>query len=138
MPTWIARIDTPRRELQEVIVPLLVGPATTTVAFDGLGSDALIRRVNVNLASWITLYNSEAAFQADLLRPLNQDPEPGSGVVADLRFPSLGGGALLLAPGTSYSNAEQPLQRRLLARLRIEESGSLNPLLSIEAVVLTD
>ncbi|MCP9820042.1 hypothetical protein KBZ18_11130 [Synechococcus sp. Cruz-9H2] len=138
MPSWVARIDRPRRELQEIVSGQTVGPAVVMLAFDELGSDALVQAITTNVASWITLYNSEAAYQADNLRPVNQDPEPGSGVVADVRFPTLGGGVLRLAPGTSYSNAEVPAQNRMLARLRVEQTGLVTPVLAIDAVVLVD
>jgi len=54
--------------------------------------------------------------------------------VADLRFPvAAGGGALLRRQQQFYSKRRAArCRRRLLARLRIEESGSLNRLLSIE------
>jgi len=53
----------------------------------------------------------------------------------DLRLPSLGGGALLLAPGTSYSNASSRCRRAFTgAGSDRGERGSLNPLLSIEGL----
>jgi len=57
-------------------------------------------------------------------------------VVADLRSRRWAW-CMLLEPGNQLLNAEQPCKRRLLARLRIEESGRLTRCCRIEAVVLT-
>jgi len=62
-------------------------------------------------------------------------------VVADLRlFPSLAVVHLLLAPGTVTQPPSRPLQRRFTGG-GLRDRGrarSLNPLLSIQAVVLHD
>jgi len=49
-------------------VPLLVAQRTTTVAFDGLGSDALDPARERNLAHWITHLTTLGGLPSDLLR----------------------------------------------------------------------
>ncbi|MCP9825690.1 hypothetical protein [Synechococcus sp. EJ6-Ellesmere] len=138
MPTWVARIDTPRRTLQTIALSAVSGPAVVPVLFTGLGRDGLLREVSVNAACWLTLYNSQAAYDADASRPLDADPAASSGVVADLRLPLLGGGVLQMPPGVSYGSADAPAQAGLWARLRIEQGGVVTPELTLRTTVWVD
>jgi len=73
-------------------------------------------------------YNSEAGPSSRPAGGSNQDPEPGCGVVADLRFPFAGRGALsCLAPNTSLASNAEHRCRGAAGALRIEESCSLIP-----------
>ncbi len=138
MPGWVPRTATPRRAEQQQSGPSLIAPANFQLVFDGLGTDAILTRLESNAAAWITLYDSEAAFTADATRPLESDPSPSSGVVAEARFTQPGGGVLHLPPGVTFSSPTSPPARAIWARVRLEQSGALTPLLTLAATVLID
>jgi len=137
MPSWVPRIDTPRRAFEQQATGSLNGPSVVDLSFAGLGVDGLLLEVSCSVAAWVSFYDSTAARAADAARPIEEDPPLSSGVLLDLRF-SAETPTLKLAPGSSYSNGESPLQQRLWARLRTEVSGAHTAELSVLALVLND
>ena len=137
MPSWVPRIDTPRRALEQQATGPLNGPSVVDLSFAGLGVDGLFLAVSCSAAAWVSFYDSSAARVADAARPIEEDPPLSAGVLLDLRFSSATP-LLKLAPGSSYSNGENPLQQRLWARLRTEVSGAHTATLGVLALVLND
>jgi hypothetical protein len=137
MPSWVPRIDTPRRAHEQQATGPLNGPSVVDLSFAGLGVDGLFLEVSCSVAAWVSFYDSSAAQMADAARPIEEDPPLSSGVLLDLRF-SAETPTLKLAPGSSYSNGEIPLQQRLWARLRTEVTGAHTATLSVLALVLND
>jgi len=107
-------------------VPLLVGPSDHDGLLRRSGLCALIRRVTLNLASWITLYNSEAAFRQTCCRALlNRDSRArSSAVVADLPLP-VGWRGSIAAGGQApvTSNASSRLRGAYWARRGSRRAG---------------
>jgi hypothetical protein len=85
----------------------------------------------------VSFYDSPAARAADAARPIEEDPPLSAGVLLDLRF-SAATPTLKLAPGSSYSNVEVPLQQQVWARLRTELAGVHTANLAVLALVLND
>jgi len=137
MPSWVPRIDTPRRALEQQATGPLSGPSVADLTFAGLGVDGLFLEVSCSVAAWVSFYDSTAARAADAARPIEEDPPLSAGVLLDLRF-SVETPTLKLAPSSSYSNGEVPLQQRLWARLRTEVTGAHTATLSVLALVLND
>jgi hypothetical protein len=137
MPSWVPRIDTPRRALEQQNSGPLLGPSVVDLSFAGLGVDGLFLAVTCSAAAWVSFYDSTAARAADAARPIEEDPPLSAGVLLDLRF-SADTLTLKLAPGSSYSNGEDPLQQRLWARVRTEVSGAHTATLGVLALVLND
>ena len=137
MPSWVPRIDTPRRALEQQSSGPLSGPSVVDLSFAGLGVDGLLLEVSCSAPAWVSFYDSAAARTADGARPIEEDPPLSAGVLLDLRF-SAETPTLKLAPGSSYSNVESPLQQRLWARLRTEASGNHTATLAVLALVLND
>lgn len=137
MPSWVPRIDTPRRALEQQTTDPLNGPSVVDLSFASLGVDGLFLEVSCSVAAWVSFYDSSAARIADAARPIEEDPPLSAGVLLDLRF-SAETLTLKLAPGSSYSNGENPLQQRLWARLRTEVSGAHTATLGVLALVLND
>ncbi|PZV24944.1 MAG: hypothetical protein DCF18_01005 [Cyanobium sp.] len=137
MPSWVPRIDTPRRALEQQNSGPLNGPSVVDLSFAGLGVDGLFLEVSCSVAAWVTFYDSTAARTADAARPIEEDPPLSAGVLLDLRF-SAETPSLKLAPGCSYSNGENPLQQRIWARLRTEVNGAHTASLGVLALVLND
>jgi hypothetical protein len=67
----------------------------------------------------VTFYASVAARAADALRPFTADPPLSAGVLLDLKFDATTT-VLEPAPGSTYSNADLPVQQRVWARVRTE------------------
>jgi len=106
-------------------VPLTGAQPTTTVAFDGLGSDALIRRVNVNLGAGSRSTTLRRRFSAALAAASCQDPEARRRVVADTALrPSRGAVVHCCWRRHQLLNAGSAAER-LLGGCDREESGSL-------------
>lgn len=137
MPSWVPRIDTPRRALEQQTSGPLLGPSVVDLSFSALGVDGLFLAVTCSVAAWVTFYDSTAARAADVARPIEEDPPLSAGVLLDLRF-SAETPTLKLAPGSNYSNGENPLQQRLWARLRTEVNGAHTATLGVLALVLND
>jgi hypothetical protein len=137
MPSWVPRIDTPRRALEQQTSGPLNGPSLVDLSFAGLGVDGLFLEVSCTVAAWVSFYDSPAARTADAARPIEEDPPLSAGVLLDLRF-SAETPTLKLAPLCSYSNGESPLQQRLWARLRTEAAGNHTATLAVLALVLND
>ena len=136
-PRWVPRIDTPRRVLEQQSSGPLNGPSVVDLSFAALGVDGLFLEVSCTAAAWVTFYDSMAARTADAARPIGEDPPPSAGVLLDLRF-SAATPTLKLAPGSSYSNGEVPLQQQVWARLRTEVAGAHTANLAVLALVLND
>jgi hypothetical protein len=137
MPSWVPRIDTPRRAHEQQATGPLNGPSVVDLSFAGLGVDGLFLEVSCSVAAWVSFYDSTAARTADGARPIEEDPPLSAGVLLDLRF-SAETPTLKLAPGSSYSNGESPLQQRLWVRLRTEVTGAHTASLGVLALVLND
>jgi len=137
MPSWVPRIDTPRRAFEQQTSGPLSGPTVVELSFADLGVDGIFLEVSCSVAAWVSFYDSPAARIADAARPIEEDPPLSAGVLLDLRF-SAETPTLKLAPGSSYSNGESPLQQRLWARLRTEAAGAHTATLEVLALVLND
>jgi hypothetical protein len=137
MPSWVPRIDTPRRAQEQQTSGPLNGPSMVDLSFAGLGVDGLFLEVSCSVAAWVSFYDSAAARTADGARPIEEDPPLSAGVLLDLRF-SAETPLLKLAPGSSYSNGESPLQQRLWAKVRTEVTGAHTASLGVLALVLND
>ena len=119
MPSWIPRIDTPRRVLEERTTAAVSAPSALDLTFLNLGVDGRFLSVSCSIAAWVTFYASVAARAADAARPITDDPPLSAGVLLDLKFD---GSTTVLepAPGSTYSNADAPVQQRVWARVRTE------------------
>jgi len=116
---WVARIDTPRRVLEQRTTATVSAPSVLDLTFVELGTDGRFLAVSCDLPAWVTFYATAAARTADAQRSVNEDPPLSAGVLLDLLFE--GETALLTpAPGSTYSNGETPLQARIWARVRTE------------------
>lgn len=137
MPNWIPRIDTPRRVFEERTTAVVSVPSVLDLTFVSLGVDGRFLRVSCDLEAWVTFYASVEARAADALRPITDDPPLSAGVLLDLKFVP---GALVLepAPGSSYANADNPVQQRVWARVRTELSVPHSATVGVLALVEYD
>jgi hypothetical protein len=117
MPSWIPRIDTPRRVLEERSTATVSAPSVLDLTFLNLGVDGRFLSVSCSIEAWVTFYASIAARAADAARLITDDPPLSAGVLLDLKFDGTTT-VLQPAPGSTYSNADNPLQQRVWARVR--------------------
>jgi hypothetical protein len=61
----------------------IANDASENVTLD-FGYTFVVLRVVTDFAAWVRIYNSAAAQSADSARPITTDPEPGSGVIAEI------------------------------------------------------
>ena len=78
----ITNLPGTNRTTVTVITPSLAANAAANVIATGYPGYALYS-ISSNVASWITLYTSNAAAASDYTRSINTDPTPGSGVIAE-------------------------------------------------------
>jgi hypothetical protein len=131
---WVARIDRPRRVLEERTTAMVEAPALLELTFEQLGTDGRFIGVGCSRPAWITFYGSAAARAADAQRPITADPSPSAGVLLDLHFNEQVQW-LTVPPGATYSNADSPLQARIWAVVRTEQAGSHAAVVTVLALV---
>ena len=137
MPSWIPRIDTPRRVREQKTTATVSAPSVLDLTFTNLGVDGRFLLVSCSIPAWVTFYASLAARAADALRPISDDPALSAGVMLDLRFDET---TTVLEPatGSTYSNADSPLQQRVWARVRTELAVPHAATVAVLALVLYD
>jgi len=70
------------RTSQSVTTATLAPNASSLVSVNGFHSYNLLS-IQTSSAAWVTIYSSAVSQSADLSRPINVDPAPGSGVIAE-------------------------------------------------------
>lgn len=63
--------------------------------------------IETSAASWVRLYVNSASRTADASRPQGQDPDPGSGVIAEII--TTGSETIIISPATIGFNLENPV-----------------------------
>lgn len=137
MPTWIPqRPATGHTLIEQQSTPALALGQMAPVAFSALGRAGLLVAVSSNVPTWLSLYSSTAARDADGERLITADPTADSGVLLDLALEA--GRELLLPPGCTYLNAETPPASVLYGQVRRAsgESTALVVTIQIRALVL--
>lgn len=131
MATWIAqRPATGRIHLeQQSTAPLAIGQAAPLV-FSALGRAGLLVALQSSEAAWISLYSTDAARSGDSQRLITTDPAAGSGVLLDAALEA--GQELLLPPGCTYLNAEEPGAALLYGLLRRHQGTAEAVVVSVQ------
>ena len=107
MATWIPqRPASGRLQLEQQRTAVLAIGQSAPLAFSGLGRAGLLVAVQCSHPAWFTLYSAAAARSKDAERLITTDPATGSGVLLDAALES--DQELLLPPGCTYLNAEEP------------------------------
>ena len=94
-----------------------VGAGSSTVMFfDGFKSYGLLK-VAINHPAWITLYVDSASRTSDNGRSYVTDPDPGSGVIAEVRSTTSGSSTFLMSPGVIGWNNDSTPSEKIYARV---------------------
>ncbi len=132
---WVQR-ETQRRLTEQLELSTASGSAVQQLRFEGLGSAGVLLKVRCNQPAWLSLYVSQAALDADASRPETEDPAPSAGVVCDLAFEA-GTLELLLPPGVSWANQDEPVASVLHGRLRTVLVSPATVSLAVDSLVLS-
>ena len=94
-----------------------VGAGSSTIMFfDGFKSYGLLK-VGINHPAWITLYVDSASRTSDNGRSYLTDPDPGSGVIAEVRSTTSGSSTFLMSPGVIGWNNDSTPSEKIYARV---------------------
>ena len=94
-----------------------VGAGSSTIMFfDGFKSYGLLK-VAINHPAWITLYVDGASRTSDNGRSYLTDPDPGSGVIAEVRSTTSGSSTFLMSPGVIGWNNDSTPSEKIYARV---------------------
>lgn len=135
MPNWVQRAGGAQRLQLQHSVEVAAGEVVTPLDLLGLGAAGVLLRVNCSAPGWLSFYVSDAARLLDAGRPVDTDPPPHAGVVADLLF-SAEVSSLLPPPGTSWASQDDPPVSLLRGVLRTSLAELQTVDLEVEALVL--
>jgi len=94
-----------------------VGAGSSTIMFfDGFKSYGLLK-VAIDHPAWITLYVDGASRTSDNGRSYLTDPDPGSGVIAEVRSTTSGSSTFLMSPGVIGWNNDSTPSEKIYARV---------------------
>ncbi|ACT65649.1 predicted protein [Cyanophage PSS2] len=89
----------------------------------GTGNGGMILSLTTDVAAWVVAYVSTAARTSDGSRLRTEDPESGSGVVAE--FVTTGAETLIATPPPMYFNADGPLNELYLRVTNLDSPGAV-------------
>ena len=138
MASWLPRtqVSGQRVSVSATTTPLLPG-ASALLDLVGLGRLGHFLAVSTDAPGWVSFYSSAAAREADGSRPINRDPEPGSGVLLDLATTA---SALTIAapPGGTYFSSDggtAPNSAPLL-RVLVRNTGTAQAAIAVTVSVV--
>lgn len=94
---------------------------TEAIEFTGLGEAGSFVQVTATQPCWVRFYGTEIDRTSDALRPVDQDPQPGSGVLLEVRIP-IADEVVTVSPGALYYNNDT-LPEQTLYALVTNDSG---------------
>ena len=112
---------------------ILIAPGTyDTLNLTGFKSYALIQ-VNLSDASWCRIYSSSQARTNDLLRNVGEDPDPGSGVIAEV-ITTGQNQEQIITPFAVGGNTESPLSDNIY--LNVQNLSGQNTTITATLTIL--
>lgn len=109
-------------------------PSFGDLTLTGLGSSGLLRTIGCLSDAWIVVYGSSFARSADSGRAYGTDPDPGSGVLAEV-YVVASNGDVLLTPGTSYMNDDFTETSAIYLAVRDQSGNPVDSNVTITAYV---
>lgn len=89
----------------------------------------------VEIPAWVRLYSSAAARTADASRLENQDPQPGSGIIAEV-ITTTTDQTVLFTPATIGFNSETPVSTTIYASVKNKGTGAATIQIAISVIQL--
>lgn len=97
--------------------------STVNLNINGFKTYSLLK-VGITSAAWVVLYTDATSRTNDETRSYLTDPEPGSGVIAEVRSTSTGGSTFIMSPGVIGWNNDVSVGSTIYARVTNNESSS--------------
>lgn len=126
------------RTTRTVTTSSLGAGSSETVSIQGFKTYGLLK-VDIGNAAWVTLYTDSASRTADAsARTHLQDPEPGSGVIAEVYTETTGSSSFKMSPGVIGWNNDSPTENTIYLRVLNNESTSTAIGVTITLVKMED
>lgn len=101
----------------------LADGANENLTITGTGKSGQLLAIEVDQAAWVTVYCSQTARTSDVARLETEDPDPGSGVLAEII--TTGPQQVIVTPAVNYFNFETVPADELYIKVE-NKSGSVN------------
>jgi len=99
--------------------------------FTTLGASGTLVSITSSTDAWVTVYATAASRTADASRLFTEDPEPGSGVLAEMYLST--GSTVLATPGTQYFNGEAVPVSALYVAARNQSGTAMTTSITVQA-----
>ena len=96
---------------------------TENIEFTGMGEAGSFVTVTATQPCWVRLYGTDTARTGDALRPIDEDPLPGSGVLLEVRIKNANE-IITISPGAIYYNNDVLPEQTLYGRVTNESGGA--------------
>ena len=91
--------------------------------FNGAGPWGTLVSVSSDVEAWVVLYSTDAYRTSDASRAFDEDPDPGSGVLAEFLVPP--GGIVQATPGATFYNGDTPAADIIYAAVRASDGSNI-------------
>ena len=110
----------------------LADGANENLTITGTGKAGQLLAIEVDQAAWVTVYCSQTARTSDVARLETEDPDPGSGVLAEII--TTGPQQVIVTPAVNYFNFEAVPADELYIKVE-NKSGSVNTITTTLSVL---
>lgn len=110
----------------------LANGANENLTITGTGKAGQLLAIEVDQAAWVTVYCSQTARTSDAARLETEDPDPGSGILAEII--TTGAQQVLVTPAVNYFNFETVPADEIYIKV-VNKSGTSNTITTTLSVV---
>ena len=134
---WVASGGTTSRGTVSGSTGVIGAGTTANITITGYKSYHLLK-VDLNYAAWVRLYTDSASRTLDATRPYTTDPDPGSGVIAEVRTTGAGSSTLIMSPAVVGWNNDGTPSTNIYAAVTNNESSSYNISVTLTVIKIED
>lgn len=121
LPVWSADAGATSRTSVNNTTASIADAASANMTITGTGKTGQLLSIETSHAAWVTVYVSQATRTADSGRAETTDPDPGSGVLAEVI--TAGAETVLITPCVNHFNNETVVADELYLKV-VNKSGS--------------
>ena len=115
-----------------------IGAGTTSnITITGYKSYHLLK-VGISSAAWVRLYTDSDSRTADATRHYTSDPDPGAGVLAEVRTTGAGSSTLIMSPAVVGWNNDGTPSTNIYAAVTNNESSDSNITVTLTVIKIED
>lgn len=134
---WVASGGTTSRGTVSGSTGVIGAGTTADITITGYKSYHLLK-VDLNYAAWVRLYTDSASRTLDATRPYTTDPDPGSGVIAEVRTTGAGSSTLIMSPAVVGWNNDGTPSTNIYATVTNNESSSYSISVTLTVIKIED